>query len=199
MRTASRSQLLRQLSLWLLGQALPQTDVLRQPMRYALLGMMAASVAGTLLALSIAAGMGVLYFILVQQGLATAASLAVVAGFGVLLALLAYSAARRRMDAIPDTLSELHLFGGQRTGDVVGDFVAQLLNGFFDGAAQEAKASTQAAARSREEIEEAMEALIDELDAMEAEANRFADEAEEVVLDIERHAPAKPRRRKTQH
>lgn len=189
MRTSSRTQLLRRFSLWLLGQALPETGALRQPARLAMIGVVVASAAGTLIALSVVAGLVAIYYYLIGEGLSEGASLGVVAGAGLMASAIAFLLARRQVDAIPDRMEELQLFHG-RPADIFGELLQMVVGGFMEGVGEKADAAKRTAKTSREQIEEAIESLIDQLDALEDDV---AETSEEVVLEIDR--ATRPRRK----
>ena len=192
MRNQTQAHLLRRTSLWLLGQALPETGALRKPARLAMIGVVVASAAGTLIALSVVAGLVALYYYVQSEGLSSGASLGVVAGVGLMAGIITFLVARSRVDAIPDSMDDLQLFQG-RTTDIFGELLQMAVGGFMEGMSDRAESKAEAKAKqTREEIEDAIEALIDKLDSLEAEAE---DLGEEVVLDLERHAPRTSRRK----
>lgn len=192
MRTPAQEHLLRRVSLWILGQALPEAGALRKPARIAMIGVMVASIAGALIALSVAAGMIALYFFLQNEGLSVEGSLGVVAGVGLLTGLLAFFAARGRMDAIPESLENLQMFQQHRPKDIFGELLNMVVGGFMEGISD--KKDIAKPANRREEIEDAIEALLAQLEALEEDADELEDE---VVLEIDRTAKAKaaPRRK----
>ncbi len=178
------------MSLWLLGQALPETGALRKPARLAMIGVVVASAAGTLIALSVVAGLIGLYMYMQGEGLSQGASLGISAGVGLMAGIIVFLTARSRVDAIPDTMDDLQLFHGQ-SADYFGELVKMVVGGFVDGLSEKKSSVEKKARQTREEIEDAIEALIDQLDSLGAD---MGEEAEEVVLDLERHAPRKTRK-----
>lgn len=180
MRTPIQSPYLRRFSLWLLGQALPETGALRKPARLALLSVLVASAAGTLIALSVVAGLVGLYYYLQGEGLSQGASLAMVAGGGLLIGIIGYLYAQTRIDAVPDTLDELQLFSGRST-DVFGELVKMAVGGFVEGMSERKETAKETADSVESDLHEALRAMLARLDALEEEAR-----ASEVVLDLKR-------------
>jgi hypothetical protein len=183
----STQHLLQRLSLWVLGQALPDTGALRAPARLAVTGVLVASAAGTLMALGVVAGLVALYLYLVQEGLSVGASVGLVAGLGFMAGLVVFLYAQRTVEKIPDHFDELKLFNAKNR-DVIGDAFNMLVGGFLEGVAEKPlKKAKSKAKKTREEIEASIEELVDQLDMLEAEIGV----EEEVVLELKT-----PRRRK---
>lgn len=185
MRTRSQSHYVRRFSLWLLGQALPETGALRKPARLALISVVVASAAGTLLALSVVGALTGLYFYLVNHGLTPGASLGVVSGVGILAGLVAYFVAQSRLDAIPDALDDLQLFHN-KPSDLIGELLNLVVGGFLEGASEKPEKNSL-----REQLEEKIAELTRKLETMEAELDISDDE---VVLEIDTNAT--PRRKR---
>lgn len=192
MRTHSKAHYMRRFSLWLLGQALPETGALRKPARLALISVVVASAAGTLLALGVVGALVGLYLYLHGEGLSTGLSLTLVSGIGLMAGFITYLIAQSRLDRIPDTLDDLQLFRNGST-DIFGELASMVIGGFMEGVSERSESNAEKKLKqSREDIEDAIEALIARLDDLEDDTETVE---EEVVLEIERHAP-RARRRK---
>lgn len=192
MRTQSQTHYVRRLGLWLLGQALPDAGVLRKPARLALISVLVASAAGTLLALSVVATLIGLFMYLQGEGLSMGASLSIVGLVGMMAGMVVYLIAQRRLDSVPDSLADLQLFQGRPT-DIFGELVQMAVGGFLEGLSDTsertntAKRATKNVKDARSAIEEEIESLIEKLEALEAEAAE-----EEVVLEIDVPRKRKP-------
>src|SRR6478736_861691 len=99
MRRTTTAHLLQRLSLWVLGQSLPETGALRGPARSAITAVAAAAAAGTILVLGVTAALAGLYFYLTKEGLPVESSLGIVGGIAVMLGLIAYFVARQSLSS----------------------------------------------------------------------------------------------------
>lgn len=188
MRHSTTTHLVQRLSLWVLGQALPETGALRGPARSAITAVAAAAAAGTILVLGATAGLAGLYFYLMKEGLPVESSLGIVGGIAVLLGFIAYFVARQSLSSIPDQLSELKLFRGHDPRDVLGSAFNALAGGFLEGLTPEAKEQKEL----HRGILDSLESLLERLEVLEESVLSAGAKAEaDVVLELKA-----PRRRK---
>jgi hypothetical protein len=193
--SSSTSHLVRRFTLWLLGQALPSSSALHAPVRLALVSVVIAAAAGTLLSLGVVAALVGLYIYLVNQGIAPGAAVALAGGVGVLAGLIAYLGAKRLLSQIPDQFDDLQLFRGH-AGDFISETVGGLVTSFLDGLSDQAgKAAQRKAEKKSEALEEAIASLTAQIEALEAQLHAPEGDSE-VVLTIE-GAPRRGRPRKS--
>lgn len=191
MRDIPQTQYLRRFSLWLLGQALPESGALRRPARLALLSVVVAAAAGTLLSLAVVAGLTALFFYLQSEGLGTGVNLALVSAVGLLMALVTYLVARGQLDRVPDSLDELQLFR-HPSNDIFGELARMTVGGFIEGMADK---SAKAAATAEAEADDITERLIAALESLDARLDQLEAQVEEAAQDVV-HELERPRKRR---
>lgn len=122
--------------LWLLGQALPDSDALKRHIRMALLGVMAAVVTGVLVALVFTACMAVLYIYLTDLGYGMAAVFTIIALASLTSATLMFILAKSAMEKATDLNSSLKLFGRKPKSEIT-DTINLAFDAFLEGLMQE--------------------------------------------------------------
>lgn len=131
----------KRLALWALGQALPDSDALKPYVRVALLGVMAAAAIGGLIALTIVGLLAGLYLYLISEGVGLGMSIFITAASGLLVILIGYLFAERKIDRLSHVGESISLFSHEKN-DVIADTFNLIVNGFVDGLFNEKKPSS---------------------------------------------------------
>ena len=181
MRAGHFAQLFRG-SLLLLGQAIPDQQAWRKPVRLALAGVALATAVGTLGAIALVAGLTGLYFYLASIGYTPSHdALAVVAVAAVLL-VIGYQLGRRWIGELP---GQVHAFYHPK--NLLSEMAQELVGGFVDGLTRKAH---DAVDEGRAAIDDEIERLLARIEELE----KAHEATDEVVLEIQ-HSRKNPRKR----